>query len=415
MTETSVETTLNHENQLNKDSFKSLFAIKDYRYLIAGQFVSTLGDGVYALTIIWTMKVLTGSAVLMSLVLAAEIIPTILFGIFAGVLVDRGDQKKFMLMSDIFRGLVILGVALLYWLNLLEPWMLIVAAVVVSSFDSFFIPAKAVAIRSIVPDYLITRAQSVSSTIQTVVGLAAPAIAGVLLVYSLSTAFLFNALTFFVSFFFILLIKEKALTNKASEKLNWKSFGTDLKTGLNTIVSVPILRGMIIYLVLINFMLAPIAVLFPLFVQSAADLAKVEIAFFIGILLGSVAINFFNKLPKIIPMIVGLVLMLGSFGGLAFTENFFVVLAIILVAGIGSPLASIALQSLFILKVPRELIGRSQSTMRVLLESSKPVSLMLIGSLLVYFSIHQMFLMISIFGGVVVLLMVLNPAIRKAD
>ncbi|WP_070120883.1 MFS transporter [Bacillus marinisedimentorum] len=415
MSETSVEATVPSEKKEKTDSFKSLFAIKDYRYLIAGQFVSALGDGVYALSIIWAMKVLTGSAVLMSLVLAAEIVPTILFGIFAGVLVDRGDQKKFMLMSDIFRGLVILGLVFLFWADLLEPWMLIVSAVIISSFDSFFVPAKTVAIRSIVPDHLITRAQSVSSTIQTVVGLAAPAIAGILLVYSLPTAFLFNALTFFVSFFFILLIKEKALTKKAADKLNWKSFGADLKTGLKTIVSVPILRGMIIYLVLINFMLAPVAVLFPLFVESAADLAKVEIAFFIGILLGSVSINFFNKVRKIVPMVVGLVLMLGSFGALAFTDNFIAVMGIILVAGIGSPLASIALQSLFIVKVPRKLIGRSQSTMRVLLESSKPVSLMLTGTLLVHFSINHLFLGISIFGGIVVLLMVLNPVIRKAE
>jgi MFS transporter, DHA3 family, macrolide efflux protein len=415
MTGEAVETQLSPESQEKKDSFKHLLAIKDYRNLIAGQFVSSLGDGVYALSLIWAMKVLTGSSLLISLVLAAEVIPTILFGIFSGVLVDRGNQKMYMLVADICRGIAVLGLVTLFWFDMLSPWMLIAAAAFTSSFDSFFIPAKSVAIRTIVPDHLITRAQSLSSTIQTVVGLGAPAIAGILLVYSLPTAFLFNALTFFISFFFILLIKEKGLSKKPTDKLNMKKFSLDLKTGLKTIVSVPILRGMIIYLVLINFMLAPVAVLFPLFVKDASELAMVEIAFFIGILGGSLSINLFNRFRKIVPMIVGLVMILGSFGMLAFTENFKLVLAIILIAGIGSPLVSIALQSLFLIKVPRELLGRSQSTMRVLLESSKPISLLLTGSLLVHFSINNLFLGISVFGGMIVLMMVLNPAIRKSS
>ncbi|MCF6136455.1 MFS transporter [Pseudalkalibacillus berkeleyi] len=415
MSESSAEAKIITESEEQKDSFKNLIAIKDYRLLIAGQFVSALGDGVYALSLIWAMKILTGSALLMSFVLAAEVVPTILFGIISGVLVDRGNQKMYMLLADIFRGIVVVTLVLLFWFNMLNPWMLIAAAVLVSSFDAFFLPAKTVAIKTIVPDHLMTRAQSVSATIQTVVGLAAPALAGVLLLYSLSTAFLFNAATFFISFLFILFIKNKALSEKSTEKLNLKIFGKDLKTGFKTIVKVPILRGMIIYLVLINFMLAPIAILFPLFVDNVSQLAIVEIAFFIGILVGSISINFMNKFPKIVPMVTGLILMLGAFGALAFTNNFIIITALVAIAGIGSPLVSIALQSLFMVKVPREVLGRSQSTMRVLLESSKPISLLLTGALLVHFSISSFFLGIAIFGGIVVLMMILNPVIRKAE
>ena len=413
MNDTTAKARVRPASEEMTDSYRNLLAIKDYRLLISGQFVSTLGDGVYALSLIWTMKVLTGSSLFMSLVLAAEVIPTILFGIFSGVLVDRGNQKKYMLISDIFRGITVLVIAFLLFFNMLEPWMLIVSALITASFDSFFVPAKSVAIRAIVPDHLITRAQSLSSTIQTVVGLAAPAIAGLLLAYHLPTAFFFNASTFFISFFFIFFLKEKTLSVKASEKLSMKIFTSDLKTGLKTIISVPILRSMIIYLILINFMPAPISVLFPVFVDNASNLAIVEIAFFIGILIGSISINLFNKMPKVVPMITGLILMLGSFGALAIFDQFFVAVIVIFIAGIGSPLASISLQSMFVLKVPRELLGRSQSTLRVLLESSKPISLLLTGTLLVHFSITNLFMGISIFGGIIILLMILNPVIRR--
>ena len=142
---------------------------------------------------------LTGSAVLMSVVLAAEIIPLIFFGIFAGVLVDRGNPKKYMLMADLWRGAVILAIFVLLLVGHLSPWMLIVSAIITSSFDAFFSPAKTVSIRAIVPDHLMTRAQSVSATIQTVIGFVAPAIAALLLSLHLPTAFLFNAITFSLS------------------------------------------------------------------------------------------------------------------------------------------------------------------------------------------------------------------------
>lgn len=416
MSKTVLESNLSKdivEDDDKKDSYKALFAIKNYSLLIVGQLVSAIGDGVYALTLIWTMKVLTGSAVLMSFVLAAEIIPTIIFGIFAGVLVDRGNQKKYMLIADIFRGLVILSIALLLIGGYLSPWMLIVATIITSSFNAIFSPAKTVAIRKIVPEHLMARAQSLSATIQTIVGLLAPAIAGVLIVYSLPTAFIFNAATFFISLICIAFIKQKSLTEKSETKLNFKNFSVDLKTGLKTIIAVPILRGMIVYLVLINFMLAPVSILFPMFVKNASELAIVQIAFAIGILIGSLAINFFSKTKKIIPMILGLTLLLGAFATLAFVDNIVIVALMVSIAGLGSIFASIILQTLFMIKVPSEVLGRSQSTMRVLLESSKPISLLLTGTLLAHFSISNLFLGISIFGGIIVLLMVLNPALRK--
>ena len=320
-----------------------------------------------------------------------------------------------MLIADLMRGFVILTVFVLLLVGQLSPWMLIVSAIVTSSFDAFFSPAKTVSIRAIVPDHLMTRAQSLSATIQTVVGLVAPAIAALLLALHLPTAFLFNAITFFLSYTLISFIRQTSLPKQSTEKLDVKTFTNDLKTGFTTIISVPLLRGMIIYLVLINFMLAPVSLLFPLFVDDASQLAAVQIFFAIGILIGSLAINFFNKFKKIIPMIVGLSLLLIAFATLAFIDNYIIILLLVLCAGLGSIFASIALQTVFITKVPREFLGRSQSTMRVLLESSRPIALLLTGSLLVYFSISSLFLGIAIFGGLVVLLMVLNPAIRKAE
>ncbi|MGM9930007.1 MFS transporter [Pradoshia sp.] len=402
------------EDSLKKSSMKDLLQIRNYRYLLFGQAIAMLGDGVYTLALVWSMKELTGSSVHMAYVLAAGVIPTIILGIFAGVIVDRGNQKNIMLAADIFRSLALFGLFTLFVLDLLAPWMLIVSAFIVSSFSAFFTPARAVAIRSIVPDELMIRAQSASSTVQVVTGLAAPVIAGILLAIGLRFAFLFNAIMFLLSFVFIRLINQPELLAKKPGKLNRSVFMTDLKEGFHTIIRAPILRAMIIYLVLINFMFAPVELLLPAYVNNPSQLAIIEVAFFIGILTGSIAINFFADRPKIYPIVIGLLMILLPFAGLGVITNFIISCLFIGLAGAGSTLVNITLSTLFMVKIPREVIGRSQSTMRVLLEGVNPASLLLAGILMTFISVQQMFLAIAAFGIIIVLLMVANPLVRKA-
>ena len=402
------------EESSKKSSMKDLLQIKNYRYLLFGQAIAMLGDGVYTLALVWSMKELTGSAVYMSYVLAAGMIPTILLGIFAGVFVDRGNQKNIMLAADLYRAFVLFGLFSLFLLDLLAPWMLIVSAFIVSSFSAFFTPARAVAIRSIVPDPLIIRAQSASSTVQVVTGLAAPVIAGILLAMGLRFAFLFNAIMFLLSFVFIRLINHPELLLKKPGKLNRSIFMADLKEGFQTIIKAPILRAMIIYLVLINFMFAPVELLLPAYVDNPSQLAIIEVAFFIGILAGSISINIFANRPKIYPITIGLFMILLPFAGLGLFTNFIVSCLLIGLAGTGSTLVNITLSSLFMVKIPREVIGRSQSTMRVLLESVNPASLLLAGVLMTFVSVQQMFMVIAVFGIIIVFLMLANPLIRKA-
>ena len=48
----------------------------------------------------------TAALATMSIVLA---LPSLLFGMFAGVLIDRADRKKVMIAADVFRAVIVLG------------------------------------------------------------------------------------------------------------------------------------------------------------------------------------------------------------------------------------------------------------------------------------------------------------------
>ncbi|MFB5678267.1 MFS transporter [Paenibacillus terreus] len=397
----------------NKASYKALFSIRNYRLLLMSQTVSVIGDGVYAIALIWLMKLLTGSALWMSVLLVAETLPLILLGMFAGVIVDRSSKRKILICCDIARGSIIVLVILLWATGLLQPYQLIMAALLLSSFTAFFGPARAVTVRNVVPDAYMFQAQSVSQLVQTVVGLTAPALGAFLLTFGTAHAFGFNAATFFISCLLLTLVRDERMTERKEEKMSFASLAADFKEGLDTIMTQPLLRNLIIYIMLINFMLSPTALLFPLMVSDSSELAVLEICFFIGIAAGAVVTGLVRRLPYIVTMSIGLGLLMTGLGMLFWIRGLVWEAMFVFVAGLGSPLANVTLQTLFMLKVPRPVLGRAAGMMRVLTEGSRPLAMMLTGMLLSWIPVRSFFGVVGIFGIVVIVLMVLNPAIRK--
>ncbi|MGZ4123460.1 MAG: MFS transporter [Tumebacillaceae bacterium] len=398
-----------------KPGFWNLMKNRNYRYLLLAQFVSDLGDGVYALGLLWAIKVMTGSGVQMSMVLTAELIPTILLSLVAGVLVDRGNKKRFMLSSDLARGVVVAAIGGLWLLHLLAPWMLIVAAALLSSCSAFFTPARMVAVRTIVPAETMLQAQSVSQTMQTVVGLCAPAIAAVLLSVNFSFAFFFNAASFLISFLLIALVRPEELIKRLDSKLDLAALRASMKEGVRTIISVPILRNLMTFAVVLNLLFAPVSVLFPIYANTATELATFETAFFIGILVGSIVVGFMSKWPKVVTISMGLFIMLIGFAGLSYVHSFVYAVGFMFLTGLGNPLPNVTVSALFSVKVPREVLGRAASMMRMMTQIASPVSLSLVGSMMLLFDVRQLFLYIAVLGALVTVALMLNPAIRQAE
>lgn len=77
--------------------------IRDFRLLWAGRTVSLLGSWLLVIAIPAHVYALTGSLLATGLTLAAEYLPPLLFGPFAGVLTDRWDRRRVMIAADLFR------------------------------------------------------------------------------------------------------------------------------------------------------------------------------------------------------------------------------------------------------------------------------------------------------------------------
>lgn len=146
-----------------------------------GQMVSFLGTGMtrFALTI-WAWQI-TGSATALALVAFFAFGPTVVMSPIAGALVDRWNRKLVMMLSDLGAGASTVAILTLYTTGHLQIWHLYVAGAFAAAFEAFQWPAYSAAISTMLPKEQYGRANGMMSLLESVSGIGAPILAGILI------------------------------------------------------------------------------------------------------------------------------------------------------------------------------------------------------------------------------------------
>jgi len=84
----------------------------NYRKLYVATAVSNLGDGMSGIAYPWLASAVTRNPLLIALIGAAQRLPWLFFTLPAGVITDRVDRKRAMVVMDVVRGAVTVGVAI---------------------------------------------------------------------------------------------------------------------------------------------------------------------------------------------------------------------------------------------------------------------------------------------------------------
>jgi MFS family permease len=167
--------------------------------LLAGEFVSSIGDWLYLVALLVVVYQRSNSAALLGVVGAARVLPYVLLSVPAGIIVDRFDRRMVLLVTDIARGTVMLGLAALVWFNA-SLVAIIALTLLAATFSTFFGPAIAAFLPSLARDESeLGPANSAWASLDNLGFVIGPALAGVLIaVGGLTFAFLLNAVSFAV-------------------------------------------------------------------------------------------------------------------------------------------------------------------------------------------------------------------------
>jgi MFS family permease len=146
-----------------------------------GQVVSLLGTAMsnFALTL-WAYEV-TGKATPLALVGFFFVTPQVVLGPFVGVLVDRGNRRLMMMLSDLAAAFSTVIVLTLHATGNLQVWHLYVTATISGTFQGFQWPAYSTAITLMLPKEQYARANGMLEMAGRASGVVAPLLAGALI------------------------------------------------------------------------------------------------------------------------------------------------------------------------------------------------------------------------------------------
>ncbi|MGH2545209.1 MAG: MFS transporter, partial [Ardenticatenaceae bacterium] len=161
-------------------AFDLLYRYPAFGRFWAGQLVSLFGDAMTFIALPWFVLQLTGSGTATAGILLALQLPAIVTGMVVGSLIDRYQPRTVIALDNGFRTLIIGLVPILYWLGVLELWLLFLLTLLAGMLQ----PATVVGSRTILPDLVEDKdldaanmLWSLSVNLSVVIG---PAVAGIL-------------------------------------------------------------------------------------------------------------------------------------------------------------------------------------------------------------------------------------------
>ncbi len=201
-------------------AYRRVFANSRLARLLAGEFISSIGDWLYLVAILIIVYEQSHDALALGLVGAARIFPYLVLSVPAGIVADRYDRRLILLATDVSRGALQIVLAILVLTG--APVLSIVAvAILASCLATFFGPAIGAYLPTLVDDEAdLGPANSVWATLDNLAFFVGPAIAGVLIaVGGLALAFLLNAASFaFVAIMLATLPSRRTLIAAAEDK-----------------------------------------------------------------------------------------------------------------------------------------------------------------------------------------------------
>ena len=175
----------------------SALSVPNFRRFFFGQSTSLIGTWMQSVAQSWLVYTLTHSATALGFVVALQTLPVLLLGPYAGVIADRVDKRKLMIVLQSLMGLQALVLGLLAVTHVVRFWEVCVLAVVLGLNNTFENPARQSFVLEMVGARQLRNAVSLNSTMVNAARAVGPAIAGLLIAtVGEGVCFLVNAASF---------------------------------------------------------------------------------------------------------------------------------------------------------------------------------------------------------------------------
>ncbi len=243
--------------------FRSL-RIPNYRRYFIAQTISMTGTWLQAVAQIWLVLRITGSPVALGITSALQFAPMLIFGAWGGVLADRFDKRRILMITQILAAVIALALGILTVTGVVTLWMVYALTAlwgVVIMIDN---PTRQSFVSELVDAEHLSNAVGLNSTVLTAARTAGPAIAGILIsTVGIGICFLLNAL----SYIFVVGALAKMDVDKLHQTELVPRGKGQLREGFRYVWGNPVLRSTLLLMTVVG----TLAFNFRMFVPLLAD------------------------------------------------------------------------------------------------------------------------------------------------
>ena len=400
------------------NTFRSL-RHRNYRLFFYGQSLSLIGTWVQRIATPWLVYRLTDSALMLGVIGFASQISNFLIAPFAGVIIDRVDRYKVLLITQILSLVQASLLAALYLTDVIQVWHVIVLNLFLGAINAFDAPARQAFVIDMVEGKKdLPNAIALNSAMFNGARLIGPTVAGILIAATgEGVCFLLNA----VSYVFVIISLLRMKVKRKEFNVKHSNVMQNLNEGFSyTFRSVPI-RSVLLLLAVASFTAMQYVVLIPVFSKEVLHGTSRMFGFLmaasgLGALIGTFFLaskNSVEGLEKVIPrasMVFGLSLILFSL-----SRHAVVAFPMILIMGAGMMLQTASSNTLIQSIVDDDKRGRIMSIYMRAFMGSAPFGALLTGWLAKVLSVSYTLMICGtiMFGAAAVFLYYL-PSIKKA-
>jgi DHA3 family macrolide efflux protein-like MFS transporter len=360
---------------------------KNIALYLASQIISLFGSMLVQCAMSWYITLETQSGTMMTIAIICGFLPTFLVSPFAGVWADRYDCKKIIVLADGLVAASTLGLVAAFMFGLRDFKLIFAVMAVRGLGQGIQQPAVNAFLPRLVPQDMLMRVNSVSSSAQSAMSLLSPALAGALMTFApLEYIFLIDVATaaLAITIMWIFVRAEKPERAQAAQKAGYFD---DLKIGLRYIGGHKVVRALFAFSSALMILSAPAAMLCGLRVTQAFGpeawrLSVSDVGFSAGMLVGSALLmtwgGFKNRHATIC---LGNYIFAVTTILFGVVPDFWLFIAVMVLCGTAMPFFSTPFVVLLQETVEPEYMGRVFSFSSMVMSLGMPLGLVVLGPL----------------------------------
>ncbi|HWW41081.1 MFS transporter [Pedobacter sp.] len=266
------------------------FRNRNYALFFAGQSVSQIGTWMQRTAVIWVIYSITHSASMIGFAVFAQQFPSFLLSLFGGVIADRYNRHKILLVTQAASMIQAILLTVLILTGHYVIWEILTLSAVLGIINAFDTPARQPMVHDMVNDKAdVANAISLNSAMVNMARLIGPALSGMVLQqFGAGICFSINAVSFIAVIISLSLMKFPEFERPAIRK----KISSELAEGLRYLKQTPSISMLIFLIICLSLLVIPYDTMEPVFAKvvfkgNAATYGYLSGCIGLGALIGS--------------------------------------------------------------------------------------------------------------------------------